>query len=146
MTQDKEELTNPGVHHLRYAHLPHTGNATETQPWVYAYEFNQPLIAAWKMGQTINVQLPFDEETNTREFENLENGSAMPNTFSLLSAQNVVIADLYRDGNQIETIVLNYDPTKIATIQLKDQQITVPQSVFTLMPLSSSSLNLPIQK
>ena len=64
----------------------------------------------------------------------------------MFSAQDAVIADLYQEGNQIEAIVLDYDPNKTATIQLKDQQIALPQNVFTLMPLSSSSLNLPIQK
>ncbi len=144
VTQDKEGLTDPGVHHLRYAYLPHRGNATDAQPWVYAYEFNQPLIPAWKTEQTINVQIPFDEEMNARELENLENGPALPITFSMLSAQAAMIADLYREGNQITVVVLNYDPTDLAIIQLKDQQITVPQSAFTLMRLSASALGVPL--
>jgi len=144
VTQDKEGLTDPGVHHLRYAYLPHRGNATDAQPWVYAYEFNQPFIPAWKTEQTINVQIPFDEEMNARELENLENGPALPITFSMLSVQAAMIADLYREGNQITVVVLNYDPTDLAIIQLKDQQITVPQSAFTLMRLSASALGVPL--
>ncbi len=147
VTKDKEGLTDPDVHHLRYAYLPHLGTAATAQPWLAAYEFNQPLIATWKTNQVINVQLPFDDETKTRELENVENSSQFPLTFSVLSAQNVVIADLYREGEQIEAVVLSYDKTKTSIIQLGDQQINVPdQSVFTLMPLSLSSLNLPLQK
>jgi hypothetical protein len=143
VTQDEEGLTDPGVHHLHYAYLPHMGTAADAQPWLAAYEFNQPLIATWKTDQRINVQLPFDEEMNVRELENVENSPALPLTFSLLSAQSAVVADLYREGEQVEAVVLNYDPTKLAIIQLKDQQIAVPQSVFTLMRLSASALGVP---
>ncbi len=146
VTQDKEGVTDSGVHHLRYAYLPHTGMAEESQPWLAAYKFNQPLIAAWKTGQTINVKLPFDEETKASELENLEIGSPLPLTFNLLSAQDAVIADLYRQGDQIEAVVLNYDPAKAGTINVGAQQIALPQSTFTLLPFPSSSLNLPLQK
>jgi hypothetical protein len=146
VTQDKEGLTDPGVHHLRYAYLPHAGTATHAQPWLYAYGFNQPLIVTWKKGQSINVQLPFDEETKLRALENSEPGSLLPPTFSLLVAHNAVVADLYRKGNQIEALVLNYNPASSATIQVDAEEITLPQSVFTLMQLSPSSLKIPLQK
>ena len=147
VTQDEEGLTDPGLHHLRYAYLPHTGMAEDAQPWLAAYEFNQPLIVTWKTGQGINIQLPFDEETKARELENLEIGSPLPLTFSVGSAQNAVIADLYRQGDdQIEAVVLNYNPMAPASIQVGKQRITLPQSVFTLIPLSSSSLVMPPQK
>ena len=146
VTQDKEGLTDPGVHHLRYAYLPHSGTAAAAQPWLAAYEFNQPLIAAWKSEQTINIQLPFDENAQSRELKNLENSSPLPITFSLLSAQNTVIADLYRQGDQIEAVTLNYNPTVFASIQIGEQRITLPQNVFTLIPLSPSPLKIPVQK
>jgi len=57
-----------------------------------------------------------------------------------------VVVDLYRQGDQIEAVVLNYDPTKAGTINVGAQQITLPQSVFMLLPLSRSSLKLPVQK
>jgi len=146
VTQDKEGVTDSGIHHLRYAYFPHSGNAMDGQSWMYAYEFNQPLIATWKTGQTIKVQLPFDEEMNTRELENVENSSTLPSTFSMLSAPSVVIADLYHQGDQLMAVVLNYDPLKAAIIQSNSQQITIPQSVFTLIPLSPSSLEIPPPK
>jgi Glycosyl hydrolases family 38 N-terminal domain/Glycosyl hydrolases family 38 C-terminal domain len=142
VTQDKEGLTDPGVHHLRYAYLPHIGTAEDAQPWLAAYEFNQPLIATWTTGQGINVQLPFDEDAKSRELEYLETSPALPITFTLLPAHGAVITDAYREGNQVEVIVLDYDPTEAAIIQLQNQQIAVPQSAFTLMPLSPSSWGL----
>jgi Glycosyl hydrolases family 38 N-terminal domain/Glycosyl hydrolases family 38 C-terminal domain len=144
-TGDEEGVTDPGLHRLHYAYFPHTGNAKATQPWIYAYEFNQPLILTWKTGETVNVQLPF-EETNFREFDNVEIGSPLPLTLSLLSAQNAVIADLYRHEGQIEAVVLNYDPAKEGTINIGAQEIALPQTAFTLVPFSSSLIKPPLQK
>jgi len=143
---DYESVSDPGVHHLRYAYLPHIGTADDAQPWLAAYEFNQPLIVAWKTGQIINVQIPFDEEVRIRELENLEVGSPLPLAFSLLSAQGAVIADLYREDEQIMAVVLDYDPANAGAIQVGEEEVALPQSMFTMMPLSPSSLGIPIQK
>lgn len=143
VTQDKEGVTDLGTHHLRYAYLPHTGNALNTQVWKYAYEFNQPLIAAWKNEQAINVQLPFAEDLKSSGLENLNSSPALPITYSMLSAQDAVIADLYRRGDQIEADVLNYDPAKTGTMQVGAQQINLPQSPFTLLPFPYSEIKLP---
>jgi len=143
---DYESVSDPGIHHLRYAYLPHAGTADDAQPWLAAYEFNQPLIAAWKTGQRINVQLSFDEEMKIRELENLEISPALPLEFSILSAQGAVIADLYREDEQIMAVVLDYDPTNAGAIQVGEEEVALPQSVFTMMPLSPSSLGIPIQK
>jgi hypothetical protein len=146
VTKDPEGVTDPGVHHLSYAYLPHTGTAAEAQPWLAAYEFNQPLIVAWRSGDQINVQLPFDGTTPQRQFENAPSTSGLPATFSLLSTQNAVVTDLYRNGEQVEAVVLNYNPTRFASLQIGEQQITLPQGVFTIMPIPLSSLALPPQK
>jgi hypothetical protein len=116
------------------------------QAWKYAYEFNQPLIVASNNGKTINVQLPFNEDIESRGLQHQENSPALPLTFSMLSTQDAVVADLYRQGDQIEAVVLKYDPAKTGTIRVGTQQITVPQSAFTLLPLSASLLKLPAQK
>jgi len=145
VTQDKEGVTDSGVHHLRYAYFPHEGNAIEAQAWKYAYEFNQPLIPVWKTAETINVQLPFDEGMKSIDSENLETHPTLPATCSLLSSQNVVIADLYRRGDQVEAAILNYNPAKSGVIQIGSEQINLPQSVFTLLPLSLSSFELSPQ-
>jgi|GEM_PF-1569860 len=146
VTGDYESVSDPGVHHLRYAYLPHMGTAEDAQPWLAAYEFNQPLIVTWKTGSGINVQLPFDEEAKIRELENLVSTPLLPIEFSMLSAQSAVIADLYREGDQIMAVVLDYDPTIAGVIQVRGEEVALPQSVFTLLPLSSASLNLPTQK
>lgn len=143
VTQDKEGVTDLGAHHLRYAYLPHAGDAMDTQAWKYAYEFNQPLIAAWKSEQAIHAQIPFDD-IESRELERLGNAPPLPGTLSMLSAQGAVIADLYRQGDQIEAVILNYNPIDAASIRMGNRTITLPQSVFTLQSLPS--LELPLQK
>ncbi|MEP7137402.1 MAG: glycoside hydrolase family 38 C-terminal domain-containing protein [Chloroflexota bacterium] len=146
VTKDPEGLTDPGVHHLSYGYLPHIGTADSTQPWLASYEFNQPLIAAWKSARSINIQIPFDNEISPRQFNDETAASALPNIFSLLSAQNAMIIDLYRQGNQFEAVILNYGPTQPAALQVGGQQIALPQSVFSLVPISLQSLSLPSTK
>jgi alpha-mannosidase len=141
---DNESVSDPGVHHLRYVYLPHVGNATDAQPWINAYEFNQPLIVTWKTAQGIHVQLPFDEEAERTGLENPENSAALPMSYSMLSAQDAVIADLYRQGDRLEAVILNYGPTGSASVQIGNQRSALPQSVFTLMPFPS--LEIPPQK
>ena len=143
VTQDKEGLTDPGVHHLRYAYLPHAGTAQDAQPWLAAYEFNQPLIVAWKTEQRLNVQLPFVEETKARALESLDRSVPLPLTFSLGSAQNAVIADLYRQGDQIEAVVLNYTPMASVSIQVGGRTLRLPQSMFTLITVPAVSSEVP---
>ena len=143
---DYESVSDPGVHHLRYAYLPHTGNATDSRPWIYAYEFNQPAIVAWKTGEGMNVQLPFDDEVKIRELKNLASGSLLPLTFSLLSAQNAIVTDLYWEGDQLMAVVLDYDPLNGGVIQVGEEEIALPQTVFALIRLSPLSLGIPLQK
>ena len=145
VTQDKEGVTDPGVHHLLYAYYPHEGNAIEAQPWKFAYEFNQPLISVWITDQILNVQIPFDQETGEIDVRDLANGSELPTTYSLLSSQDRVITDLYRLGDQIEVIAVNYDSTQSGSIQFGTQKINFPKNKFTLLPLPLSAFELPPQ-
>ena len=57
-----------------------------------------------------------------------------------------MIADLYRQDDQIMAVVLDYDPMTAEVIQIGEEQVALPQGVFALMPLSLSSLKLPLQK
>ena len=91
------------------------------------------------------MQILLDDETNEIKVENLETRPALPTIYSLLSSQDTVISDLYRNGDRIEAVVLNYDPIKSGVIQIGARQIILSQSVFTLMPLSLSSLEIPSQ-
>src|SRR5271157_350232 len=95
VTKDPEGVTDPGIHHLSYGYLPHLGTAAEAQPWFAAYEFNQPLMVTWKSGGQVNVQLPFDASTPPRQFEEGASTPALSSSYSLLKAQNSVVADLY---------------------------------------------------
>lgn len=133
---DYESVSDPGVHHLRYAYLPHVGDATDAQPWINAYEFNQPLIVAWKGGQAVNMQLAFDNEVRIREFENLGDRSPLPVTFSLISARDAIVADLYREEEKVMAVVLDYDPMNGGMIKVGEKEIALSQNVFTSMPLS----------
>ncbi len=137
VTRDKEGVTDLGMHHLRYAYLPHIGTATDARSWLAAYEFNQPLIASWHQETTINLQLPFDEITPIRQIEVGSPASDFPLTSSLMSSENAVIADVYRAGDQTNAVVINYDPSTSATIQIGNQKIAVPPSVFAIVPLPS---------
>ncbi|HEX9838733.1 MAG TPA: glycoside hydrolase family 38 C-terminal domain-containing protein [Anaerolineales bacterium] len=143
---DYESVSDPGVHHLRYAYLPHTGTATDVQPWLAAYEFNQPLIVTWKTGPGINVQLPFAGEMEVRQLENSQIDFPLPLTYSMLSAEGALIADLYQEEDQMIAIVLDYDPATAGVIRIGEEQVPLPKSVFTLMPLPPSSLMFPVPK
>ncbi len=135
VTRDTEGVTDLGMHHLRYAYLLHIGTATDAHSWLAAYEFNQPLVASWHQGATINLQLPFDEKKPTRQIEVGSPASDFPLTSSVMSSENAIIADVYRVGNQMNAVVINYDPSTPATIQIGNQIIAVPQSVFAIVPL-----------
>ena len=111
-----------------------------------AYEFNQPLIPAWRSDGHINVQLPFDEATPLRQFEDTSSSPEWPDSFGLLSAQNAIVTDLYQGGGEVEALTLNYDPSKLATLQLSEQQITLPPAVFTITPIPLSATSLLPQK
>ncbi|HLY26470.1 MAG TPA: glycoside hydrolase family 38 C-terminal domain-containing protein [Aggregatilineales bacterium] len=135
VTSRDEGVTDPGVHHLHYAYLPHVGTATDAQPWLAAYAFNQPLIAAWHIANGIEVQLPYDS-TGGRQLQNLAAAPALPATMSLLSADNAVIADVIRQGDQVEALAINYNLESPATLHFGNQSVPVPKSVFTVMPIT----------
>ena len=143
VTSRDEGLTDPGIHHLAYGYLPHIGTAASAQVWLRAYEFNQPLIPAWRNGQKVDVQLPFDTTGSPREFARSPSAPELPEQFSLLSAQNALIADLFPQGNSIQAVALSYDPGSPATIQVDGQQIQIPEGVFRLLAIPASDLSLP---
>jgi hypothetical protein len=143
VTQDPEGLTDPGVHHLRYAYLPHSGTVTEARPWLAAYEFNQPLIATWHDGKKIDVQLPFDETQPVRQFEQVAATHKFPLHSSLLSVQNVILTDLYLHDDMVQAVLVDYDPDDFAALRTNEGLVPLPQNVFTVMPLPPSSLILP---
>ena len=141
---DYESVSDPGLHQLHYAYLPHTGSAGDARPWLAAYEFNQPLIGVWQGEEAMKIQLPFDEEIRDGGWQDSGNPSPLPLTFSLLSARDAIVADLYPDAQQVRAVVLDYDPSNGGVIQVGEKQVPLPQNVFTWLPLSSLEI-LPQQ-
>ncbi len=106
---DGEGVTDQALHQLRYAYLPHTGPVSAAQAWRAAYAFNQPLIAAWRTGDQLRVQVPFTSANQVFQLD--EAAAALPATYSLAQADNGLIADLYWRGGQVEALILGYDPS-----------------------------------
>lgn len=140
VTSRDEGLTDPGVHHLSYAYLPHVGTVTEARPWLAAYAFNQPLIVAWKAADHVNIRLPFDS-TPVLQFTGSSSQAALPGSFSLMSqsfaSPDAVLADIAHQGDHNEALVINYAPTASATLALKGQNLAVPKGVVSLLPLGN---------
>jgi len=146
VTEDNEGVTDPDYHTLRYAYLPHAGQVAnpsaalrEASTWdraslpEIAYAFNQPLIPVWRSGPQICVQLPFLTQS---PICNLQSPiTNLPESLSLLSASSGLVADLYRRGDHIEAVVLDYDPSMPATLAIGGKQIVLPSVALTLRPV-----------
>jgi len=141
---DYESVSDPGLHQLRYAYLPHAGSADDARPWLSAYEFNQPLIGVWKTDEAIKIQLPFAEEIRDRGWQDFGNPSPLPLAFSLLSVRDAIVTDLYREAQQIRMVVLDYDPSNGGVIQVGEEHVSLPQNVFTWLPLLPTTLEIPL--
>jgi hypothetical protein len=133
VTRDPEGVTDPGVHHLSYAYLPHISAVTDAQSWIAAYAFNQPLIAVWRNGDKVNVQLPFDKAALSKQ--DLINEAPLPISSSLISAQKALVADVYRQGDRTEAVIIKYDLSATGTLNIGNEQIALP-----IRPLASITL------
>jgi hypothetical protein len=120
-------------HTLRYAYLPHAG--TTATPWRSAYGFNQPLIPVWKSGQAIAVQLPFLPGPPIRPPSAGRVGRTFPPSFSLISADNGIIADLYWRDDQIEAIMFAADPNTPTTLKSVGAPRSISPAPFTVIPV-----------
>lgn len=139
--QGQEGVTDSEYHTLRYAYVPHAGDAAQAQPWLAAYAFNQPLIPVWRSGSGesvhLNVQLPFGGGVMTRQLEIVPGAPSLPSSLSLMSAQGSLIADVYRQASQIQALVINYDPSQPAIVRTGPdvEPITLPGAALTLTPV-----------
>jgi Glycosyl hydrolases family 38 N-terminal domain/Glycosyl hydrolases family 38 C-terminal domain len=129
--RDNEGVTDLGYHTLRYAYLPHAGPAPNLPEAAYA--FNQPLIPVWRAGGQLNVQLPFDDRV--RQFDPDPAARAFPNSLTLISAQNGILADLFPRNGQMNALVVNYAPATAATLHIGEKQIALPAQSITLTPV-----------
>jgi hypothetical protein len=130
--RDKEGVTDLQYHTLRYAYAPRAGKQA-TDLARLAYAFNQPLIPVWRTADKIDVQLPFEE--HLRQFDIDPAAHSFPNSFSLVAAQNGIVADLYRRGDQVDAFVVNYDPSATATLHIGERRIALPSAPMTLFPV-----------
>jgi hypothetical protein len=103
--EDGEGLTDPDYHTLHYAYAPHGAKAPEWGAVAQrAYEFNQPLIPVWRAGQTVTVQLPFQQNLFTI------NNPPQPATLPVLRLPaNNILADVLPINGQLHGLRLNYD-------------------------------------
>ena len=136
---DSEGVTDRGIHSLRYAYLPHSGAAASAQPWRAAEAFNQPLIPAWRANGHIQIQLPF-MAGGPLAVADEPLGRSFPRSFSLISADNGRIADLYRRDGRIEAILLDADPRLPTLLTSGSQQTRAPPAALTIAPVA---LNMP---
>jgi hypothetical protein len=105
--EDGEGVTDPDLHRLRYAYMPHTGAAGAAGAWQPAYAFNQPLIPAWNAAGQIWVEVPF--AGGARSFASPAAGAGpFPPAHSLLEAADGLVLDLYARHGQVEALLLPY--------------------------------------
>jgi hypothetical protein len=132
-----EGVTDRAYHTLRYAYMPHTGNAAAAATGRAAYTFNQPLIAVWKAGAQLQVQLPFMAAPG--RFPVAAAAHSLPPAFSLISADNGIIADLYRRDDRIEAVVLASDPDTPATLRGGGPPRVLAPAPLTITPVIVAS-------
>jgi alpha-mannosidase len=128
-----EGVTDRAYHTLRYAYLPHAGNVVPAAAWRTSYAFNQPLIAAWKAGAQFQVQLPFLAAPG--RFPAAPATRTLPRSFSLIGADNGIIADLYRQNDQIKALILAGDPAAPATLVSNGASRALAPAPFTITPV-----------
>jgi hypothetical protein len=129
-----EGVTERGYRTLRYAYLPHAGTAHEAQPWLAAYEFNQPLIPAWRSGEQIAVQLPFMPGSPVHVPVDRA-ARTLPAALSLIAAESGIVADLYRRDNRIEAVILDLDPSTPVTISSGGKRRRLPPAPIAIVPV-----------
>ncbi len=135
--EDREGVTDAEAHTFHYAYLPHTGALADLPQ--HAYAFNQPLIPVIKFNSQIAVQLPF---TTPRQFPVspsipfFSSSPSFPSSRTILSADSALVLDLYRLGQQLNAVVVDYDPDDAsATIKVGDQTIYLPAAPLTHVPV-----------
>ena len=126
-----EGVTDTDYHTLRYAYLPHAAVAPDL--WRWAYQFNQPLLAAWRVGDRFNVQIPF--ANRIYKIPLTASATPLPATSSLLSAQSGFVSDIYRRGTGIEAIIIDYDPSTAVTLTIGSKQTTLAPAPLIVVPI-----------
>jgi alpha-mannosidase len=132
-----EGVKDRAYHKLRYAYLPHTGNVVAAAAWRAAYGYNQPLIPVWRAADQLQVQLPFMAAPSQLPIAAATD--RLPHAFSLISADNGIIADLYRRADRIEAVVLAGDPNTAATLTGNGSPYVLAPAPLTITPVNVAS-------
>ena len=122
---EAEGVTDSEPHLLRYAYLPHVGPPA---PWIAATAFNQPLIATWRTGEQLQVQLPFADPSVPRQVKIDGAAPTFPNSFSLIAAESGLVADLTCRGGELMALVIDYDPALPMIITDGTTRVQLPQA------------------
>jgi hypothetical protein len=126
--EDEEGVADADPQTFHYAYLPHVGQIDNLPNLAYA--FNQPLIPVLKVGDQIEVQLPF---TNSRTILQSSHSPSLPLSYTLLTSHSALVLDLYTVGDQLNALVVDYAlDDSPATISVGDQTLSLPaRSLFT---------------
>jgi hypothetical protein len=133
--EDGEGVTDQHQHRLRYAYLPRGGAPQDMQLWQAAYEFNQPLLAAWRNGDQVVVQVPF--AGGPEVLAPAGPTAPLPLSYSLVEATGGLIADVYRRNARVEALILTNDPESQVRVTASGQErvIAGPSPLSLPLPL-----------
>ncbi len=107
----QEGVNDAQRYSLSYAYYPHLGDAGQAQPWLRAYDFNQPLIPVWRASGEFHIGLPFQAAGLVRPLALTT--PALPSSFSLASSDGGLIIDLAPQAGQLHALVVDYGEAPI---------------------------------
>jgi hypothetical protein len=102
----QEGVNDTEQYTLLYAYYPHLGDAGQAQPWLQAYDFNQPLIPVWRAFGDMQIGLPFQASALVRPLASTS--PALPPSLSLASSDGGLIIDMAPQEGQLHALVVNY--------------------------------------
>ena len=79
-----------------------------------------------------DCQRPF---VGTRPFDVAGAGRSFPRSYSLLSVQSGLLADVNRRGDRVEALVLDADPASPAVLTIGENQIALDGSLSVGAPI-----------
>jgi Glycosyl hydrolases family 38 N-terminal domain/Glycosyl hydrolases family 38 C-terminal domain len=117
---------------LLYAYYPHKGDVAQAQPWLQAYDFNQPLIPVWRASGDLHIGLPFQASALVRPLASTS--PALPPNFSLASSDGGLIIDLAPQDGQLHALVVNYGEAQ-STIHTPAGALALPAQWLSDVPV-----------
>ncbi len=128
----QEGVNDTQQYTLLYAYYPHPGDAGQAQPWLLAYDFNQPLIPVWRASGGFHIGLPF--QASARVLPLASTSPTLPPSLSLASAEGGLIIDLAPQDGQLHALVVDYSQAPI-TLRTPAGALTLPASWLSAVPV-----------